>query len=106
MGAREAVAAMNGSREQTVLVVDQASRAGSSLENIAASVAEIDETSAQIAASTEGQKLASENMKNNADRITLMASKNATGADQGTQSGQDLANMAVQLQNLVGQFRV
>lgn len=105
-GSRNAVQAMSQSQEQARAVVDQATLAGASLTTIAESVSQINEMSTQIATAAEQQNAVAEDMNRNIVRISDMATQNASGAEQTSQSGQDLANMASELQGLVGQFRV
>lgn len=105
-GSRNAVEAMNRSREQARSVVEQSSLARSSLTTIVDSVSEIDEMSSQIATATEEQSTVTEDMNRNLVRISDMAMQNALGANQTSQAGQELARMAAELQELVGQFRV
>lgn len=105
-GSRNAVQAMNKSREQARSVVDQAALAGSSLTTIAESVSQIDEMSTHIATAAEEQNAVAEDMDRNIVRINDMATENASGAEQTSQSGQNLARMASELQGLVGQFQV
>ncbi len=106
LGSRNAVQAMNQSRELAKSVVDQAALAGSSLTTIAESVSRIDEMSTQIATAAEEQNAVAEDMNRNIVQIHDMATQNASGAHQTSLAGQDLARMASELQRLVGQFRV
>ncbi|MCP3867577.1 MAG: HAMP domain-containing protein [Gammaproteobacteria bacterium] len=105
-GSRNAVQAMNQSREQAKSVVEQASLAGTSLTTISGSVSQIDEMSSQIATAAEEQNSVAEEMNRNIVRISDMAVQNATGAEQTSQAGKNLACMASELQGLVATFRV
>ena len=103
---RSAVQAMTQSREKVQQVVSDASTAGSSLETIAGSVKQINEMSTHIAIAAEEQSAVSEEMHQNIIRINDMAQQNAAGAEQTAQSGDNLANLALELQTMVGQFKV
>ncbi|MCP3870639.1 MAG: methyl-accepting chemotaxis protein [Gammaproteobacteria bacterium] len=105
-GSRDAVQAMNESREQAKSVVEQATLAGASLITIAGSVSQIDEMSTQIATAAEEQNSVAEEMNQNIFRINDMAVQNASGAQQISQAGQELARMATELQELVGMFKL
>ncbi len=105
-GSRNAVEAMNRNREQAKTVVDQASLAGTSLTTISASVSEIDQMSSQIATAAEEQTAVVDEMNQNIVRINDMAAQNATGAKQTSQSGYELASMATELKELIGEFKI
>ncbi len=104
-GSRNAVQAMSQSREQAGSVVDQAVLAGSSLTTIAESVSKINQMSSQIATAAEEQNAVAEDMNRNIVRISDMAIQNASGAQQTSHAGQDLAHIASELQVFVGQFK-
>jgi len=105
-GAKKAVDVMTQSKEQARLVVDQASQAGDSLSTIAQSVSQINEMSSHIATATEQQGAVAEEMGRNIARINEMTSENALAAEKTAHSGHDMAHVATELQELVGQFRV
>lgn len=105
-GSRNAAQAMSQSREQARSVVDQSSLASSSLTTIVESVSQIDQMSSQIATAAEEQSTVAEDMNHNLVRISDMGKQNASGANQTSQAGQELARMASTLQELIGQFRV
>lgn len=105
-GSRNAVSAMQQSRDQAGNVVGQAELAGASLSTIAESVSQIHLMSTQIATATEQQTTVVEEMNRNVTRISDMAVSNAAGAEQTAQAGDELARMSAQLQALVAQFRV
>jgi len=62
--------------------------------------------SGQIATAAEEQSVVAEDMNRNIVRISDMATQNASGAEQTSQAGQSLAQMATELQVLVDRFRV
>jgi methyl-accepting chemotaxis protein len=106
VGSREAVKVMTASCEQTRSVVEQATKAGDSLNTIADRVTRISDMSAQIASAAEEQSAVSEEINRNVVRINDMADETAAGAEQTAQASHDLADMASGLQRMVGQFRV
>ncbi len=105
-GSRNAAQAMSQSREQARSVVDQSSLASSSLTTIVESVSQIDQMSSQIATAAEEQSTVAEDMNHNLILISDKGKQNASGANQTSQAGQELARMASTLQELIGQFRV
>lgn len=105
-GARKATASMQASQEQTQTVVDNATLAGTSLNTIASSVAQIDEKSTQIASAAEQQNAVAENMKDNIGRVSEVAMHNAASIEQTTVAGQEIAHIAEELRGLVEQFKV
>jgi len=106
LGARKAVQAMTQSREQSNTVVEKAKLAGSSLNTIATSVAQIDDMSTQIATAAEEQNAVAESMNNNIKQIRDMAVDNSASVHQTTQTGGNLARLAAELQGLIDEFRV
>ena len=105
-GSRQAVETMEQSREQARATVDHAILAGESLATIAASVACMDDMSTQIASAAEEQSATAEEMNKNIVNIHSLAQNNATGAAQTTSASEELAQLAAQLQQLVGQFKI
>lgn len=105
-GARKATASMQASKEQTQTVVENATLAGTSLNTIASSVAQIDEKSTQIASAAEQQNAVADNMKDNIGRVSEVAMHNAASVEQTTVAGQEIAHVAEELRGLVEQFKV
>tara|TARA_R110001592_G_scaffold64165_1_gene196969 strand:+ start:10618 stop:12312 length:1695 start_codon:yes stop_codon:yes gene_type:complete len=104
-GSQMAVNAMNLSCEKAKLTVNQAKLAGASLKSIAESVSEIDLMCSQIATATEEQSAVTEEMSSNIVRINDMAIQNSTAAKEVSNGGKDFARMAIELQQLVEQFK-
>ncbi len=104
-GSQAAVNVMTQSQEQTKFAVKEASAAGDSLAIIAGTVGEINEMSNRIAATAQEQSGVSEEVNHNIEKINDMSAVTAAGADQAAQASQDLAKMATELQDLVGQFQ-
>ena len=105
-GAAHAVKVMEAGRQQAQSGVDQAARAGASLEAIAQAVTAINDMNTQIASAAEQQTAVADDINRNVSNITRVAEQTAEGADQTAKASVDLARLAEQLQGLVGQFRV
>ncbi len=105
-GSKKAVTVMNSSREQTQAVVEKAQHAGESLKVIAASVEKINDMSSQIASAAEEQHAVTEEINQNIVSISNMATQTAEGASQTSQSSEELAHLATDLQTIVQQFKV
>ena len=105
-GARNAVTAMNTSRDEAQELVSQAARAGESLRTITQAVGSIAHMSLQIASATEEQSHVTEGIDANLMAIRDITTKTAEGADQTNASSQELARLAMQVQGLVNRFRV
>jgi len=105
-GAKEAVTAIEISRKQTVLVVDHAKAAGTSLESISSAVTQISDMSVQIASAAEEQGAVSDEINRNILRINDMTHHAATGVQKTAVAADHLAEMASGLQKVVRQFRV
>lgn len=105
-GTHQAVEVMDRSREQARSAVDSATTAGRSLSSIASAVARINDMSTQIASAAEEQSSVSEEINRNIVRISDMTDESAEGASQIATASQDLARIAVDLEGLVGQFKL
>ena len=105
-GSRRAVEAMARSRDEARSVVERATRAGESLAAISAAVGRIDEMSTQIASAAEEQSATADEINRNIVAISGMANETSAAARQTSTSSEELAALAVELQGMVGQFRV
>ena len=105
IGSRRAVEVMNRSREEAQQVVEQANRAGASLESIAEAVARINQMSSQIASAAEEQNAVAEEINRNVVTITEMANQTAAGGQQIAQASTELAQLSTELQGQVSQFK-
>ena len=105
-GSRKAVEVMSGSREEAHAVVDQATKAGSSLSVISTAVKRINDMSIQIASAAEEQSATAEEINRNITSISEMANETSTGAQQTSTASGDLARLGTELQEVVGRFRV
>ncbi len=105
-GAQEAVRVMNEGRTQAETSVDQAGRAGRSLETIRASVGNIHEMSTQIATAAEEQSAVAEEINRNIVNISDVVEKTADGAGQTAAASEELGQLAEQLQAVVNRFKL
>lgn len=105
-GSRDAVTAMQSGKERAQLTVDQASQAENALTEISAAVAQINEMNAHIAEASRQQGDVVEEINQNIVNITQVADDSANGAEQLSTASQEMANLAVNLENQVSQFKI
>jgi len=103
---KNAIKAMESGREQTAISVEQAAKAGSSLEIITGVVSRINEMNTQIASAAEEQTTVAEEVNQNVTVINDVSQQNAAAVNQITASSEELARMATSLQEIITQFRV
>jgi len=104
-GASDAVAMMTKGRVQANASVEQAARAGAALAEITASVDNITDMNRHIADAAAQQEQVAEEINRNIANITQVAEQTAEGTRQLAVSSTQLAQLAEQLQGLVGQFK-
>lgn len=105
-GSRKAVDAMNKSCNKAQSAVEQSSQAGDSIHIIANSVDKINEMSTQIATAAEEQNAVSEEINRNIVSINDIASHSVTNSEQISQTSGNLAQIAIELQEMVGEFKI
>ena len=105
-GANEAVSAMEQGRTKAQASVEQAARAGTSLESITQVVDSIKGMNTQIASAAEQQSTTAEEINRNVVNISEISAETAQGAEQTANASDELARLAVQLQDLVGRFKL
>ena len=104
-GSRKAVEVMARSTDEAQEVIDRATRAGDSLTEIAASVERINDMANEIAAAAEEQSVTASQISTNISGITDMSNDTSLGAEQTATASEDLAQLGVELQGLVSQFK-
>lgn len=104
--AKTAVTAIEKSRKQSNVVVDQAKTAGTSLASIEAAVTQISQMSIQIASAATQQSNASEEINRNISLINDMTNRTASGTSKTANAADALIRMASGLQSAVQQFKV
>lgn len=105
-GAREAVQVMEESRQHAQTSVEQARAAAGAIDVITEAVNTINRMNIQIATAAEQQRVTTEEMNRSITRIRDVAEHTAASAEQTTGASDELARLAIQLQNLVGRFTV
>jgi len=105
-GAQAAVKAMEIGRSQAQTRVEEAQAAGISLDAIADAVTAINDMNIQIASAVEEQSVVAEEISTNVVNIAQIASETVDASLSSTETGRNLAGLAVQLQQAVGQFRL
>lgn len=105
-GAGKAVDVMQRGQEQATESVDQAIRAGESLQVINTSMARLNDMNAQIATAAEEQSTVAEEINQNFARITESASSSSRGAREITEASRSLETLAQSLQDNVSKFRM
>ena len=104
-GSRNAVKAMESSQSQSQQSVEQATNARGSLDAITESVTTISTMNIQIANAAKEQSSVSEEINQNVVNISQVVEQTAEGAQQTMAASNELANLANDLQKLVGQFK-
>lgn len=105
-GAQNAVAVMEKGREKAQKGVEQANEAAEALDAITRAVTTISEMNNQIASASEEQSSVAEEMNKSITSISQVSEQTAEGAKQTTNSSDELAKLAVQLQELIAQFKI
>jgi methyl-accepting chemotaxis protein len=104
-GARNVVSIMEESRQRSVSCVDQASRAGSALEQITAAVEKISSMNTQIASAAEEQSAVTDEINHHISTISGITDTNSTRANSCTEISSRLAALADELVHKVGVFK-
>ncbi len=105
-GAKDAVNVMLQGKDQATVSVDQAAKAGASLDNITRLVNDISDMCTRIAAAAEQQDQVSSEVDRNVGNISELASMTANDAGSVAAANDELAKMAENLHGLVQQFKI
>lgn len=105
-GSRQSVEAMNNTCEHANATVDQAARAGESLDKIEEAVSTILSVNTQIATAAEEQQAVSEEVGRNITRIQSLTEDAAENSARTSDAGNQLSVKAHQIQSQLEQFRV
>jgi len=105
-GAKRAVAVMDEGRNKAQAGVEQAARAGESLESIAQGVATISDMNAQIASAAEEQTAVAEDVNRNVVAISQIADQSSERGTHATSSSAEVARQAERLRTLTARFKV
>jgi len=106
VGVKEAVEVIGKSQEQAKVSVEQASKAGSSLQGITGSVITINEMNEQIACSAKEQAAMTEDVNRSITRINELTEHASADAQCCAESSEQLADLAANLSGLVHQFKL
>ncbi|MDO9372703.1 MAG: methyl-accepting chemotaxis protein, partial [Gammaproteobacteria bacterium] len=105
-GAKNAVQAMAQGKSQAQMSVEQAAKAGASLESITRVVESISDMNTQIASAAEEQSKVAEEINRNIINISQVAGQATAGTLQTAEASNELARLAAGLQSVVAQFRL
>ena len=105
-GSKKAVKVMENGTSQARQGAEMALEAAGSLDAIVRSVASINEMNTQIAAAAEEQSAVAEEINKNVVNISQLSERTASGAEQTMSASGQLSNLASDLQQLVGQFKI
>ncbi len=105
-GAKSAVEAMERGRAKAKEGVEDAAKAGDSLQAITSSVTSINDINMQVASAAEEQNAVAEEIKRNVSSISSIAERTTVGANETSQASVKLAELSNKLQSLVGGFKV
>lgn len=103
---REAVNAMEQGLGMAKDSVDKAEKAGNSLEVIAGAVSTINSMNTQIAAAAEEQSTVAESINRSVHSISAITDQTLEGTQQTANASNELANIAVEIQQLLSKFKV
>jgi methyl-accepting chemotaxis protein len=101
-----AVGQMQAGTKQVEAGVATTSKAGTSLEQIITAAEQVGDMIAQIATSATEQSRTAEEISTNVEEIAKTTQESASGAQQSAKACEELSNLAMDLQQLVGRFRV
>lgn len=105
-GARQAVEAMDQSRERAQSSTERSAEAGTSLEEITAAVGQITSMNAQIADASEQQRGVAEEINRNIMNISEIAEHSAEGSKRIDEANSSLSSISTRLSGLLSTFKV
>jgi methyl-accepting chemotaxis protein len=103
---RVAVTAMEAGTKQVEEGVKSTAQAGDSLKEIIQMSEQVGEMIAHIATAATEQSSATEQVNQNMDQIARLVNESALGSQQSAKACQDLSGLALDLQKMVGNFRL
>jgi methyl-accepting chemotaxis protein len=101
-----AVTAMEAGTKEVEDGVKSTAQAGDSLKEIIQMSEQVGEMIMHIATAATEQSSASEEINNNMEQIAKLVKESSVGAQQSAKACQDLSGLALDLQNMVGNFRL
>jgi len=103
---RVAVTAMESGTKQVEEGVTSTAQAGDSLKEIIQMAEQVGEMITHIATAATEQSSASEQVNQNMDQIARLVKESTDGSQQSAKACQDLSGLALELQKMVGNFRL
>jgi methyl-accepting chemotaxis protein len=103
---KKAVAAMQAGTDKVDAGVESAREAGAALEKIIHSADGVQDMVTHIATAATEQASATEQVNSNMEQIAKMVHQSSIGAQESARACQDLSNLALDLQQLVGRFKL
>lgn len=105
-GTDKAVLAMQTSNERARTTLDVARTAGDALDDIARAISQISERNLVIASASEEQAQVAREVDRNLVNIRDLSLQSSAGANQTSAASQELARLAIDLNELVARFRI
>jgi methyl-accepting chemotaxis protein len=106
LGTDKAVQAMQASNERARSTLDVARTAGEALDGITRAISQISERNLVIASASEEQAQVAREVDRNLINIRDLSLQSSAGANQTSAASQELARLAVSLNELVARFRI
>jgi methyl-accepting chemotaxis protein len=101
-----AVSQMQAGTKQVEAGVATTSKAGAALEEIITAAQQVGDMVTQIATAATQQSSTAEQITANVEQIAKIARESASGAQQSARACEDMSNLAMDLQQLVGRFKL
>ncbi len=105
-GTAKAVEVMIEGKRRSEITIKETDKQNVFLEEIVSSVVNIDNMTTQIASASEEQATVAEAMSRNISNINQVTARSTTSSEKISQNSTELANLASEIQNLIGQFKV
>ena len=105
-GAEKAVSVMDQGKQQTARCVEQTELATQALDIISEAVKRAHDVSSQIEQSAREQNLVSQDISEKLETIVGIAEETTVGAQQTSESSEEVARLAEELQSSIRQFKV
>lgn len=103
---RNAVKVMETGQEKAQASVEKATEAGTALEAITHAVTQISDMNLHIASAAEEQNAVTEDINRNVTQISELSNQTSSNAEQSSTASLALAQLAAELQQIVGRFKV
>ncbi len=103
---RGAVDSMQQGTQKVSAGVELVNKTGDALSQIVQMVSESADMIRQIAVASEEQSVATQQIASDIENVAKVTKDSASGAHESAKASQDLSQLAVELQNIVGEFRI